>query len=364
MSLQKMPPENSPDKSVSIVDDTVSSSLFRSQFNYWKLAWQEPEQIKGYRWMRLGGKLIGITLSLTGLAALSIVLWLWPLLPPLAWVSIALGFMLLVSQFTIYLFGRFHERTASGLSNKIAELLQALSEKDERIAPLQKRVEGLIAHLGVKNDDAKAAKRRHELEISNLKSQKKSLEHQLQNLRNQLEERDKYKLVPVIDVNHSSQVFLTHYPEYESSPPELDAPLDHYTGRVNLRLWFEHSDVKKGFMRGVELSLVRMDHAGEAKEIHLFRPTISIMDEATASEVKWNQGLVVETTTPVYWITWTFDVVGADFDAVSDDGKRFDRDCFIQFTLDAKDQPLKTDGFDVDWEEAERTGTYNITPRK
>jgi hypothetical protein len=182
-------------------------------------------------------------------------------------------------------------------------------------------------------------------------------------LKAQLEERDKYKLVPVIDVNHSSQVFLDHYPEHESSPPELDAPLDHYSGRVNLRIWFENSDVKKGFMRGVKLSLVKMDHAGEAKEIHLFRPAMSITDEATASEVKWNQGLVVETTTPVYWITWTFDVVGADFDAVSNDGKRFDRDCFIQFTLDAMDQPLKTDDFDVDWEEAERTGTYNITPR-
>lgn len=190
------------------------------------------------------------------------------------------------------------------------------------------------------------------------------LKEEMDSLRSQLEERDKYKLVPVIDVNHSSQVFLLHYPEHESSPPELDAPLDHYSGRVNLRIWFENSDVKKGFMRGVKLSLVRIDHAGEAKEIPLFRAAMSIQDEATARDVKWNQGLVVETMTPVYWIVWAFDVVGANFDAVTNGGKRFDRDCFIRFTMDAMGQPLKTDDFDVDWEGAEKGGTYDITPRK
>lgn len=305
----------------------------------------------------------------------AILLW-WSLkeiveaLPPLGkrWWAIIILSLALASLFTLIgIIKSFHERTVEQLGSKI----KGLEERHSREIEETKKSAGSKYEQDVRflQDQMKETliqvKRPYETEIRGLKEQVKQLEQ----YKSQLEERDRYKLVPVIDVYRSSQVFLCHYPEHESSPPELDAPseldapLDHYSGRVNLRIWFENSDVKKGFMRGVKLSLIMIDHAGEEKEIHLFRPAISVMDEATARDVKWNQGLVVETTTPVYWITWSFDVLGVDFAAVTNDGNKLGLDCFIRLTMDAMGQPFKNDDFDVDWEAAEKGGTYDITPR-
>jgi hypothetical protein len=59
-----------------------------------------------------------IFFTVLGLGLYQIASWLFPLLLPLAWLSITLGIIAIIQVFTIHLLGRFHERKVGELESE------------------------------------------------------------------------------------------------------------------------------------------------------------------------------------------------------------------------------------------------------
>jgi hypothetical protein len=315
----------------------------KSQLTYWSLAWQEFQRTRGYRWMKASQVFLKIVFfTVLGLGLYQIASWLFPLLLPLAWLSIALGMVAVIQVFTIHFLGRFHERTVS-------ELSKALPAKDERIYRLKTSVDLLGVSLRQKKVEAEWAKERYEREVSGLKSE-------TQSLRAYLAELTKLKLVVIL--NNKSEVDMKQFED------DVAAEKDRYTVGINLLARFENHDATPKRILSVELALYRKTGRGNVKiiprsegfifpietdyEFGNMRDVISDKAELSAGEI-----------TKPYWLCCTVSIPARY-------GKRLNQKCFIRVTMEAMRQPPYVIDLYVDWEaaRASKNGRAYIASQK
>jgi hypothetical protein len=299
----------------------------KSQLNYWGLAWRELEHIKGYRWMRLGSKLISVTLTVTGLAALSIILWLWPLLPPLAWLSIVMGLVVIVSQFTIYLLGRFHERTVGNFENEKRDVLLAAGQDVIRYR-------GLHASAQSQSDAFKDYGKKMESLAKKVEAERDALKAQL---------RELSKLKFVVRTSRESEIYIPK--------PEDDEAIHEGKRTVcaNLIVQFENHNTAPNRVMNIEAELLRKTGKGEEKRL---KSDTIIFSMGTDNIYGKNRDLILDKAeipgggiSRLYWL-YSTSTIPARYE------KLLNQNCFIRVTMEAMRQPPYRVDLYVDWEAA------------
>jgi hypothetical protein len=333
MSLQKpsnLLPEKLPDKSISAVDGTASPGLLKSQLRYWKLAWRELEQIKGYRWIKVGGKFVNTVLTLTGLAALSIVLWLWPLLPPLAWLSIVLGLMVLISQTAIYLFGHLHDRAVGNFENEKRDVLLAADEDVSRARTLHA---GARAEAEAFKDYGKK-----------VEALLKKAEEERDALKSQVEELTKYRVRFELD-EVSTRVFV-------QTPSE---GLFLIIARIKLR--FENLTVNDWSMKKVDLTLHELS-APQEKHVYTFVVNDRYFG-ASGVEIPREsfEGMVIQGGRLTEWYTCSISLMPAKDENFGAD--QLTSSHFLRLSMQVSNQPPLECSMFIEWE---RAGTERGAP--